>query len=598
MLEESPELSINPTPTEHALPLRAADFASLAEALDYASQGETGVNFYGGSGKLYAALTYSALRTQARELASRLLGLGLERGDRFALVAETHPDFLRFFFACQYAGLVPVALPASLQLGGHQMYVKQLRGLLQCCQASAVVASEDFMRFLREAAEGQSLRFVGTPQEFDQLPVTDKSLKPLDSAELAYLQFTSGSTRFPRGVMITQKQAFSNLSGIVRYGLKVGPTDRCMSWLPYYHDMGLVGFVLGPLAAQRSVDYLDTRDFAMRPRRWLEVMACNRATISFAPPFGYELCARRVRPSDAAQYDLSAWRAAGIGAETIRADVLEQFAEVLAPSGFDRRAFLPCYGMAECSLAISFAPLWQNLDLDVIDAEHLSEHQEARPLENGSSRINVFVKCGKPLPDHEVIIRDADGSPLPERRVGVITVRGPSVMSGYYQQPEITREVLSEDGWLDTGDIGYQVDGNIVITGRKKDMIITNGRNIWPQDLEHIAVQQPEVRSMEVSAFSITGQDGKEEAVMVVQCRINDANQRAELIRRLQRLIHGELGIHCSIELVPPHTLPRTSSGKLSRSEAKQGYLQRRTVAGVGDGPEAVRAQAAVGKTG
>ena len=573
-------MSMKPTPTEHALPLRAADFASLAEALDYASQGETGVNFYGGSGKLYSTLTYRALREQALELASRLVGLGLARGERVALVADTRPDFLRFFFACQYAGLVPVALPASLQLGGHQIYVRQLRGLLECCQASVAMASEDFLRFLREAAEGQSMRLVGTPGEFDRLPAADNAVEALGRGELAYLQFTSGSTRFPRGVMITQEQALSNLSGIVRDGLQVRPTDRCMSWLPYYHDMGLVGFVLGPMAAQRSVDYLDTRDFAMRPRRWLEVMTYNRATISFAPPFGYELCARRMRAGDPARYDLSAWRVAGIGAETIRADVLEEFAEVLAPSGFDSRAFLPCYGMAECSLAISFAPLWRGLELDHVDAEHLAEHQEARPARGDQTRTSVFVKCGTVLPAHEVVIRDSEGNPLPERRAGGIAVRGPSVMSGYYREEGITREVLSADGWLDTGDIGYRVDGNIVITGRKKDMIIANGRNIWPQDLEHIAVQQPEIRSMDASAFSVTAADGKEEAVMVVQGRVTDPNKRAELVRRLQRLVYEELGIHCTIELVPPHTLPRTSSGKLSRSEAKQGYLQRRSRTG------------------
>lgn len=572
---------MKPTPTEHALPLRAADFASLAEALDYASRGETGVNFYGGSGKLYASLTYSELREQSLGLASRLLGLGLARGERVALVADTRPDFLRFFFACQYAGLVPVALPASLQLGGHQIYVRQLRGLLKSCRAAVAMASEDFHRFLDEAAEGEPLRLIGTPEEFDRLPAADKTIEPLGKGELAYLQFTSGSTRFPRGVMITQEQALSNLSGIVGDGLKVRPTDRCMSWLPYYHDMGLVGFVLGPMAAQRSVDYLDTRDFAMRPRRWLEVMTYNKATISFAPPFGYELCARRMRAGDPARYDLSAWRVAGIGAETIRADILEEFAEVLAPSGFDSRAFLPCYGMAECSLAVSFAPLWRGLELDIVDAEHLAEHREARPSAGGQgARTSVFVKCGKVLPGHEVVIRDSEGSPLPERRAGVITVRGPSVMSGYYREEEITREVLSEDGWLDTGDIGYRVDGNIVITGREKDMIIANGRNIWPQDLEHIAVQQPEIRSMDASAFSVTGADGKDEAVMVVQGRVTDPNKRAELIRRLQRLVYEELGIHCTIELVAPHTLPRTSSGKLSRSEAKQGYLQRRSETG------------------
>jgi fatty-acyl-CoA synthase len=567
------------TPTESKLPLRTADFSTLAEALDYAAQGDTGYNFYTGRGELYAVLPYAQLRKQARALARRLLGLGVERTARIAILAETHPDFQRFFFACQYAGLVPSSLPASLHLGGHKPYVAQLRRLLESCQAAVAMAPTRFLPYLAEAAEGLNLRFVGSPEDFAELPEPEIQLHPLEPTELAYLQYTSGSTRFPRGVMIAQKTVMSNLAEISNHGIKMRLGDRCVSWLPYYHDMGLVGLVLVPVATQMSVDYLGTRDFAMRPRQWLNLMSRNRGTISFSPPFGYELCARRLRENEAAELDLTAWRIAGVGAETIRPEALEQFAEALTASGFDKKAFVAAYGMAECSLAVSFAPLDQGIELDSVDGERLAESQEASPVDCVSGqcdgRINTFVNCGKPLPGYELEIRDEKGQALPERRCGTIFVRGSSVMSGYFSDPKATSEVLSPDGWLDTGDLGYRIGDSIVITGREKDLIIINGRNIWPQDLEYLAEQQPEVRSGNASAISVPGLDGEEKAVLVVQTREKDEKKRTDLVERLHGLVREELGIDCFIELVPPRTLPRTSSGKLSRSGTRRDFLKR-----------------------
>jgi fatty-acyl-CoA synthase len=572
-----------PTPTRHSLPLRGGDFATLAEALDYAAKGETGCNFYTSRGQLGAVLPYSELRDRARSLARRLNSLGLERGSRVALVAETDPDFLRFFFACQYAGLVPVPLPVAIQLGSHSAYVEQLRSLLISCQASVAMALDGFAPFLAEAAEGLGLRLLGDPDVFDALPEHISELKPLMPDELAYIQYTSGSTRFPRGVMIKQRAVMHNLGGILKYGLQIRRGDRCFSWLPYYHDMGLVGFVLGPVASQLSVDYLRTRDFAMRPRQWLALMSQTRATISFSPSFGYELCVRRLREEDRDKFDLSAWRIAGAGAEKIRPEPLEQFSELLADSGFSDKAFLACYGMAECSLGISFAPLHQGLDVDLIDGERLAEDHVAIPINAGrkprtaspTSWATSFVNCGMPLPDFEIEIRDDQDQTLLDRECGTIYVRSPSVMTGYFGDPEHTREVLSEDGWLNTGDIGYRLGDSVVITGRKKDLIIINGRNLWPQDLEYIAEQQPELRSGDASAFSLPGTDDQEVAVMVVQCREVDPDKRRKLVERLQRAIYQEMGIECYIELVAPRTLPRTSSGKLSRSRTRQDFLTR-----------------------
>jgi len=569
---------MNATPTINTVPLRPADFTTLSEALDYAATGETGYNFYTGRGELYATLPYSVLRDEALTLARRLLGLGLKPDDRVALVAETTPDFARFFFACQYAGLVPVPLPVSVNLGNHRAYIEQLQGLLKVCKPSAAMAPSGLRTLLTEAAEGLGLLFVGDPADFATLPELECELAERLPAELAYIQYTSGSTRFPRGVMITQQTVMANLAGIVGHGLKVRSGDRCVSWLPFYHDMGLVGLVLGPLASQLSVDYLDTRDFAMRPRQWLSLMSRNKATISFGPPFGYELCARRLRPGEADQYDLSAWRVAGVGAEMIRLASLEKFAQRLARAGFNSKAFLPCYGMAECALAVSFAPLDEGIAVDHVDAEHISRYGTALPVDGArtvddGARVNAYVTCGAPLPDFALEIRDAQGRVQPERCSGTIYLRGPSVMSGYFGNQEATSEALTADGWLNTGDIGYRFGSNIVITGRQKDLIIINGRNIWPQDLEYLAEQQPEVRPGDSLAFSAPGPDGTETTVLVVQCRESDQHKRTELVHRLQGLIREELAIDCFIKLVPLHTLPRTSSGKLSRSRARLDYI-------------------------
>lgn len=569
-------MGLQPTPTENNLPMRAADFPNLAAALDYAAQGQTGVNFYNSRGQLYAGLTYTELRGQALQLAQRLRGLNTERGARLVIIADTDPDFLRFFFACQYAGLVPAPLPIPLNPGGHKAYVRHIRAMVKSCQASLAMAPAGYSGLLDEAVDGLGLAVVGSPEAFDALPEQEGELQPMQTDELSYLQYTSGSTRFPRGVMITQREVLSNLSGIIIEGMDMRRTDRCVSWLPFYHDLGLVGLVLVPMASQVTVDYLGTREFAMSPKQWLTLMSRNKATISISPPFGYELCNRRLREGEAEQYDLSAWRVAGVAAEPIRPQVLYDFAEVLAQSGFDSKAFLAGYGMAECSLAVSFAPLDQGLSVDRVDAGQLALSECAQLVGQDApvERVSEFVNCGVPLSTFEVEVRDAAGKELPERHIGVIYVRAPSVMSGYFNEPEITAQTLSPDGWLNTGDIGYLTATGLFITGRKKDLIIINGRNIWPQDLEQIAEQQPEFRPGDALAFAVPGIDGADRVVMVAQSREKDAERLAELGKRLQGLILTEIGVDCHIELVPLHTLPRTSSGKLSRSKARLNYIE------------------------
>lgn len=574
MITKTPE-DAAPTPTESGVPLRSADFSTLTEALDYAATGASGFNYYGGRDHVTATLPYRELRQRALDMSRRLARFG--RGQRIALVAHTHPDFAVMFYACQYAGLVPVPLPAAVHLGGREAYVRHLRQLLADCKAVAAFAPADFAGFLHEAAQGLSLTLTGTHDDFLALPADDALPVPPAPTELAYLQYTSGSTRFPRGTMITHAAVMANLFAIFNHGFALTPQDRFCSWLPHYHDMGLVGIVLGCVATQRSVDYLPTRDFAMRPRLWLRLISRNRATISFSPPFGYTLCARRLRPADLESLDLSSWRVAGVGAEMIHPESLRQVAEILAPAGFDSKAFLPCYGMAECSLAVSFAAVGSAPRSDLVDVDRLSRTGEALPprADEAGVKGKAFVDCGRPLPGFEVEIRGEDGTPLGERRCGTIHLRGASVMSGYFNNPEASQAVLSSDGWLNTGDLGYCADGALYVTGRIKDLMIIKGRNIWPQDLEYLAEQQPEVRTSDASAFTVTDAEENETAVLVVQCRETDSRTLESLAARLKLAIHSEFGIHCLIELVPPHTLPRTSSGKLSRSMARRDFLAR-----------------------
>lgn len=579
--QPSSELQLMPTPTLNTLTQQLAGFNTLTSALEYAAEGVTGYNFYDARGNLRSILPYSALRHNARTLARRLSGFNLPRGSRVAIVADTSPEFVELFFACRYAGLVPFAMPIPVNLGSHAIYVQQLRGMLESSQASIALANIDYFGFLEEAVAGVAhIQWAGTPGKLSELPELDVELQPNHPDETAYLQFTSGSTRTPRGVIITERALMCNLQGIVRNGLEIKPDDRSASWLPFYHDMGLVGLVLAPMVTQISVDYLATRDFAIRPLQWLRLISRNRCTVAFSQPFGLKLCTLRVRESDLKELDLSSWRAAGIGAEMIRPETLRNFAEKFASAGFDGNAFLPCYGLAESTLAVTFSKIGEGCKSIQVDSKTLIDKRMAVRLQADGRKQNEFVNCGQPLPGHIVKIVDEDGQQLSEMMVGSVLVHGDSVMTGYYNNPEETNKALKSGNWLDTGDIGFLFEGDLYITGRRTDVIIVNGRNIRAQDIEELAEQQPEVRSREASAFGVNDEDGTTTIVLVIECRLTSVAERQSLTTRLQQLVYMAFGVNCVVELVPPHTLPRTSSGKLSRFAARQGYIQRTNLTG------------------
>ena len=559
------------TPTASDRIVRFADFPTLTQALDFAAGGETGINLYSLRGELVEALTYAKLRDEAVVLARRLLATGAKVGDSVALLAETDGDFVRAFFACQYAGLLPAPMALPTPLGGREAYIEQISNLARSAKANILIGPTGLKDWVTEIGARAGLSFAGTLADLPE--DAGAPLPTITPEDPCYLQFSSGSTRTPTGVLVRHKALMANCVAITRDGLQVKAPDRAISWLPLYHDMGLIGFLLSPLSCQMSVDLLPTGAFVRRPLLWIDLIGRNKATIAYSPTFGYELCARRVQGQPLDNYSLSHWRSAGLGGDMIRMPPLKAFLEAFAPAGFSEKAFVASYGMAEATLALSMAPLGKGLRAETLDVERLERDALAVEAPEGSERARDFARCGPALPDHFLEVRGDDGKVLPERGVGRIFAKGPSVMSAYFANPEETARVLSTDGWLDTGDIGFKIEGEIVITGRAKDLIILNGRNIWPQDLEWTADNEIEgLRSGDVCAFAIPAEP-EDEVVVLVQARGGDADSRAALRESVATLLRTRHGIETKVKLVGAHALPQTSSGKLSRSKAKAAYL-------------------------
>jgi fatty-acyl-CoA synthase len=559
------------TPTTDKLPRRLADFATIGEALDYAAQGRRGLNFHDARGTLAGTYTYSALRDDALLVARRFLALRIKPGDRIALVAETGPEFAAAFFGAVYAGAWPVPLPLPTSFGGREAYVAQLAVQLGSCDPALFLVPPELAEFGKDAADQAGV----VSRSWDTLETVEPAAGDLPTAQpddIAYLQYSSGSTRFPHGVAVTHRALLDNLRahGI---GLQVRDTDRCISWLPWYHDMGLVGCFLSPMSLQMSVDYMKTEDFARRPLAWLDMITRNPGTtVSYSPTFGYEICSRRMSSQTRAEdrFDLSRWRIAGNGADMIRPEVMQAFVDSFDPAGFKAGAFCPSYGLAEATLAVSLMPPGEGIRLELVEENELSG---GTPDARRPRRYRAVVNCGRPVTGMEIEIRGGAGEILPDRGIGKVYVRGASVMHSYFRDEESTRACLSDDGWLDTGDMGYMSSGYIFIVGRAKDMIIINGRNHWPQDIEWAVEQLPGFKSGDIAAFAITGPSGEETPAVLVHCRVSGNEERGRLRDEIRERVRAITGITPVVELVPPRTLPRTSSGKLSRTKARSLYL-------------------------
>jgi fatty-acyl-CoA synthase len=564
------DAALTPTPNDCPLPRRRSDFATLNEAIDYAAQSEKGLNFHDMRGTLERAYSFAEMRRDALAMAYRLIGAGIGKDDRVALVAQTGPEFAALFCACIYAGAWPVPLPLPTTFGGKENYIEQLGVQLESCDPTILLYPAEIADMGQAAAAKQGCQGEAW-EDFAARPAPEAPLPTAKPEDICYLQYSSGSTRFPTGVAVTHEALLHNLYGHAA-GVNLGANDRVISWLPWYHDMGLVGCFLSPIANQVSCDYLRTEHFARRPLAWLDLISRNPGnSLSYSPTFGYDICARRISSQSHVdeRFDLSRWRTAGNGADMIRPDVMQCFVNAFAPAGFKASAFTPSYGLAEATLAVTVMPPGEGIRVELVEEERLSGRP--RDLER-PARYRAIVNCGKALPGMEIEIRGEGGQLKGDHQIGKVWCRGKSVMHSYFRNEEATNDCLV-DGWLDTGDMGYMARDYLFIVGRAKDMIIINGKNHWPQDIEWAVEQLPGFNHGDIAAFAVETDTGEEAPAVLVHCRVSDPEERLKLRDQIADKVRSVTGMACVVELVPPRTLPRTSSGKLSRAKAKRLYL-------------------------
>jgi fatty-acyl-CoA synthase len=539
---------------------------TLPDALAAAAATGSGYTFVAGQAEVRKS--YRAIFEAALGVAESLHHAGLRRGDVVGLLVGDAEPFLTLLFGASLAGVIPASLypPPG---GDLSTYVETATAILNAAQARAVVTSAshvDGLTPLRAACPRLDLvlsrdDLAGPPRDSRHRPSLD---------DVALIQFTSGSTSSPKGVVLTHGSLCANIDAINGPGgLGTTEADSAVSWLPLYHDMGLVGMALGPLYSGRPGVFLATQAFVKRPADWLRAISRHRATVSFAPSFAYDLCLRRVKDRDLDGLDLSCWRVAGCGAEPIHAAALAAFAARFAPCGFRETSFLPGYGLAEHTVAATFAPRGRPLRVERVAPGSLSERGEAvLAADDEPSAVHV-VCCGAALPGHELRVVDEAGCALGERQVGEIVLSGPSVMLGYHNEPELTRHTI-RDGWLWTGDLGYVADGELFVCGRLKDLIIVGGRKFHPQDLEWAVDELPGIRGGRVAAFG-AAHGGRERVVMVVEPNGTVPSDR--LVEAVRRRVADLMGLYVDdVVLVPSGTVGRTTSGKVQRANAKARY--------------------------
>ncbi|HWW85737.1 MAG TPA: fatty acyl-AMP ligase, partial [Vicinamibacterales bacterium] len=501
-------------------------------------------------------------------VAQSLLDAGLGRGDLVALVVGDAEGFLTSLFGASMAGVVPASLYPPATTGDLPHYFEVTAGVLRSAGARAVVTSRTLapgFELLRGSCP--ELGPVLVREDLDASPNEPRYAPTLD--DLAFVQFTSGSTSSPKGVALSHRNVAANVEAIRSdAGLAIESSDVALSWLPLYHDMGLVGMVFCPLYSSRPAVLMTPQSFVKRPADWLRAMTRYQASISFAPNFAYDLCVRRVKGTDLEGLDLSCWRIAGCGSEPINASTLAAFAEKFGPVGFKATSFVPSYGLAEHAVAAAFTPQRRLPLVERIAADDLADGRVAVPIED-TTAVEV-VSCGRAFPDHTIRIVDDCGRPLPDRQVGEITLAGPSVMVGYYRDDVSTAQVL-RDGWLYTGDLGYLVGSELFVCGRTKELIIVNGRKYHPQDLEWAVDGLAGVRRGRAVAFGVT-EHGHSDRVIIV-AEPSGTVTWSDLVAAVRRRIGDLFGLSIDeVILVPSGTIGRTTSGKVQRVATKARY--------------------------
>jgi len=516
-------------------------------------------------------ITYGQLLTSSLRVAQALRERGLKEGETVAIMQPTNPGFFYTFFGTLLAGGIPVPIYPPFRMHMLEAYAKTEAHILRNAEVRILVTflqAEKLSLLLKSFVP--SLKHVTTVDELMQ-PRELSTIFHAKSNDFAFIQYTSGSTSDPKGVLLTHYNLISNIQG---YGkaIQVTPDDVTVSWLPLYHDMGLIGMWLGSLYYGIPLILLTPFSFLNHPERWLWAIHYHRGTLSGAPNFAYELCIRKIDSALIEGLDLSSWRMAANGAEKVYPRTLEQFTKKFAPYGFKRNAILPVYGLAESTVGLTIPPIGRDYRIDSVDRKQFEEKRYASPSE--SKNILAFVSCGLPINGHHVRIVDDENHELPERHVGNLQFCGPSSMQGYYNNPKAT-QAMYHDGWLDSGDLAYQAEGEFYITGRRKDLIIKAGRNLYPAEIEELVGSIPGVRQGCVVAFEVTdAEHGTEQLIVVAETREKNKSKHEKISDDIKEVIASSLDIVPDrVVLVAPHVVPKTSSGKLQRAACKTMYL-------------------------
>ncbi|HEX4927598.1 MAG TPA: AMP-binding protein [Burkholderiales bacterium] len=528
-------------------------------------------------------LTYRALWEGSLSYAAQLADAGLAPGDTVAIMLPTCREYLFCFYGTLLAGGIPVPLYPPARLTTIEDHLTRHVGILKSAAAALMVTvpeAKPIAWLLR--AQVESLRAVLTTRELSE---TVKGFTPVraSGAQIGFLQYTSGSTGQPKGVVLTHANLLANVRAMGR-AARATPEDVFVSWLPLYHDMGLIGGCFATMYHGFPVVLMSPLAFLSRPSQWLRVIHRHRGTISGGPNFAYELCLKRIADAEVEGIDLSSWRFAFNGAEPVSPETMTAFSERFSRWGFRKEAMAPVYGLAECSVGLAFTPPGERWRVDLLDRERFSASGEAIPARPDDAAPLKVVSCGEVLPAHDVRVVDAAGLELADRHEGLLQFRGPSATSGYFRNPQATRGLFAGE-WLNTGDRAYLSDGHVYVTGREKDIIIRGGRNISPYELEEAVGDIAGVRRGCVAVFgSVDPSNGTERVIVLAESREADASRHGEMRTRINELAIGLIGAPVDdIVLAPPHTVPKTSSGKIRRLAARE-YYER--------GPSAVRPQA------
>jgi len=521
----------------------------------------------GGSGT--ETVPWSRLHDEARAVAARLQRHGVGPGTHVAILGPTTRSLVTAIHATWLCGAATVMLPLPMRLGSIAEFAQQTRSRIRASDAAFLLCDPAISDFL-DARPGDPPILLLDALDAARSGPPDGYDRPADDPEaLAILQYTSGSTSDPKGVMLPHRCVTANLDAIAEAAHLDLDRDVAVSWLPLYHDMGLIGLLATPMTTGVDLVLAAPQDFLAAPARWIEWLAEFGGTASAGPSFSYALAARALRRLD--RVDLSRWRLALNGAEPVDPAAVEELLAAGARHGLDPRSVFPAFGMAEATLAVTFPTPGSGLRVDTVDRRVLETEGYAAPVGRSAHDVRRLALLGRPLPGLSIRVCDpATGAHLAERAVGEIEIRGTSVTPGYYGRPDVTADAM-HDGWLRSGDLGYLVDGELVVCGRIKDVIILGGRNVHPQDVERSVADLPGVRAGNVIAFGTAGRRGREALVVVAEAKDDADGVRAAVAERVRHAV----GVPPEdVVLVRPGSLPKTSSGKLQRSLCRTRYLE------------------------